>query len=456
MKENNLVKILIILVIIAISLISFLGINKKDKNRWINILPNYLLSTNLKGARVTKLELDSSTKEVIYDSEGNIVEDGKNEDGTLKEGYTNEDKKVNPDELLTKENFLQAKQVLENRLKKLGVQDYKIRQNYENGEIIIEIPEDTTTDDVISNFTYKGNFEIQDSETKEVLLNSSHIKEAKAAYGTSQTGVGTSVYLSMEFNKEGKEKLREITKKYIQSTDEEGNIKTKNISIKVDDQELTNTYFSEEITTGILSLSMGVPTTDEGQLSQYIEQARYMAAIIDSGKMELKYDLKQNQYISTTIDEDLLKNMIFIFIIPIIIAGIYFVIKYKDNGIMAIISTIGLIGFILLTLRYTNVLISLEAIVGIITVIILQVMFIEILLNKINNSKQSMKESIKETYIKLIPILVPLLIIAITFTFTNWVEVASIGMTMFWGIIIILGYNYIFTKNLFVNKKVKE
>ena len=50
---------------------------------------------------------------------------------------------------------------VENRLKKLGVQDYKIRQNYENGEIIIEIPEDTTTDDVISNFTYKGNFEIK-------------------------------------------------------------------------------------------------------------------------------------------------------------------------------------------------------------------------------------------------------------------------------------------------------
>ena len=70
-------------------------------------------------------------------------------------------------------------------------------------------------DDIISNFTYRGNFEIQDSETKEVLLNSSHIKEARAAYGTSQTGIGDSVYLSMEFNKEGQEKLKEITKKYI-------------------------------------------------------------------------------------------------------------------------------------------------------------------------------------------------------------------------------------------------
>ena len=41
MKNNRLLKALIILIIIAICLISFVGIFVKDNNQRINILPDY-------------------------------------------------------------------------------------------------------------------------------------------------------------------------------------------------------------------------------------------------------------------------------------------------------------------------------------------------------------------------------------------------------------------------------
>ena len=48
-------------------------------------------------------------------------------------------------------------------------------------------------------------------------------------------------------------------------------------------------------------------------------------------------------------------------------------------------------------------------------------------------------------------ILIPLAIIAVTFTFMNWTPIISIGMIMFWGLVIFAIYNLIFTRTLLLN-----
>ena len=113
MKKNIGLKILVILIIIAICLISFVGIFVKDKNQMKNIIPDYLLSMNLKGRRAVKLTVDTSTEEITYDSEGNVTTDGVDEEGNLKEGYTKKDEKINKDEALTKENYMAVKEIIE-------------------------------------------------------------------------------------------------------------------------------------------------------------------------------------------------------------------------------------------------------------------------------------------------------------------------------------------------------
>lgn len=449
MKKNLGLKILTILIIIAICLISFVGIYKKDKGQMVSILPDYKLSMNISGSRTARL-INDFTKEVIYDSEGNVATDGTNEDGTLKEGYTKKDEKVNSDEVLTKENYELSKEIIEKRLKANNVSDYILRQNTEDGSIMIEISEDENTDNLISDLTYLGSFEIVDSETKEVLVDNSGIKRARAVYSDGNSG--TTVYLSIEFNKEGTKKFEEITKTYTSSVNDEGTTVTKKVTLNLDGQQLTETYFSEVITNGILQLSIGSVSTDSKTIQSYMEQAASVAALIDSGKMPVQYKLESNTYLAPSINEQVCKIAMYTLIAVIVIALIYVCIKYKANGIFLSISYIGYIALVLLVLRYTNVMIAFETIVASLVLLIVNYMFIKSILSK-QQKEGNVTEVLKQTYMKYVSILLPILIVAIVFTFINWTAISSIGMVIFWGLIIMFIYNYIITKCLLSDRK---
>lgn len=440
MKKSKLIKLLTILVILMICLISFVGIYEKQAGQMKNIIPEYQLAMNLSGTRVVELSVDTSTKEVIYDKDGNVTEDGKNEDGTLKEGYTKEDKKVNPEESLTKENYLAVKKVIENRLEHFGVNEYQIRQNNDDGKIVLEIPENTSTDEVISYLNYQGSFTITDSETKEELLNQNDVKEAKAVYGS--TNSGTTVYLSIEFNKEGKKKLEEITKKYIKTTDEEGNEVTKKITMAVDGETLIETYFGETIATGILQLSIGSASTSNEEITSYIKQASSIASLIDSGKMPIQYKLDNNTYLASSMNEVTILIMIAVVAGILLIALIYWMIKYKANGIFSSISFVGFIALLLLALRYANVIISLEACIAFMTLLVANYIFLQDTMKQLKNTDEVKEVTVKNIYKKYISLLFPLLIVAVVFTFTEWTSIASIGMIFFWGLLILFVYNY--------------
>lgn len=271
MKKNVTIKILAILIIVAVSLISFVGIYVKSGNSKENLIPDYQLSKDLKGARIAKLVVDTKTQELVFDSNGNVSEDGLDSEGNLKEGYSKKDEPINPTDKLNQENYKICKEIIEKRLSSYGVNDYAVRLNNENGEIIIELYETENTDTVIYNLEYLGEFTIKDSETKEILLNNEDIKSARAVYGTSETG--TTVYLSIEFNKEGKKKLQEVSKNYIETTDEEGNSKTKKVTLNLDSDQLIETYFDEENITGMIQLSIGSVTTDTNTIQNYLQQA---------------------------------------------------------------------------------------------------------------------------------------------------------------------------------------
>ena len=111
--------------------------------------------------------------------------------------------------------------------------------------------------------TQKGIFELQDSDTKEVLLNNSSVKKVAVVYGQTETGVA--VYLQIKFDKEGTKKLEEISKKYIQTTEQQTNENgetedkevKKEVSIVFDGQEYRTTYFGDTITDGTLNVAIG-------------------------------------------------------------------------------------------------------------------------------------------------------------------------------------------------------
>ena len=441
MKTSKLAKIVMILVIIAIGLISFGGVFVSSKGQMKNILPEYELGMNVKGSRLAKFKVSDKTQEIIYDEQGNVTTEGTNEDGSLKEGYTKENKAINEQTILTEENYNIVKKIMESRLDNMGIGQYVIRLNHTNGEILVEFPENSDTDNAISKLTYLGKFEIKDSQTNEILMDNKDIKHASSVYGSTNTG--TVVYLSIEFNKEGKQKLEEITKTYITSSDEQGNSNTKNIRIELDGESMIETYFEEVITTGILQLSIGSASNSNKDISEYIKQANQLAGVIDSGVMPITYELEENNYVSAQLENGSVNVIIVVISALLVIGFINWIIRYKANGIRAVISYIGLIAVILLVIRYTNVEISLEAIVSAISILVANYLVLQYVLNEFTKAQFSKNEIIQKTYKRYASILCPLFIISIVFTFINWLPIASIGMVLFWGMTILMIYDYI-------------
>ena len=453
-KTMKTVKILTItFLVILISMISFVGIYQKNKNRMENKVKDYSYSMSLNGARTIKLKVNTeSTNDVPNNSE----------------------------EALTSENYEKSKEIIEKRLKELSVEEYTTSVNETTGEITIEIPEENSkTDTIIGNLNTVGKFEIIDSETNEVLLDNSNIKSSKVLYNT--TSSGTSIYLQIEFNKDGKSKLKEISETYVSvnnttdnntaenttseenSTNEATNTTSessedttkseKKVTMKIDDEEIMSTSFDEAITTGKIQLSVGNATTDSTTLQNYAQQAQSIATVLDTGKLPIKYDLEKNQYILPEITtQDLIKAEIVIAVIAVI-GIIVLIIKHKMNGLLAGIAYIGLAAIYMLIIRYTNVTISIESITGIVTILALNYIFTQMLLEKIERLDKEQVENVVqkatlETYKSFFIKIIPICVMAIVFCFIKWVPISSFGMIAFWGITLITIYNAIITRYL--------
>lgn len=471
------IKILTIsLAIILITMIAFWGIYVQVQNRMENKVKDYSYAMDLKGSRSITLKVSAENKTLIKDSEGKEVSDAENlsDEELAQKGYTKEETPYNSEDSKNIENYKKSKKIIEERLKKSGVDNYVIKLDETNGNIIIELTENEQTDNIIANINTTGKFEIVDSETNEVLMNNNDIKSAKVMYGSGSTTTsnGTAVYLSIEFNKEGTKKLEDISNKYVKveedTTNDENTTETdtadensteenketeKKVTMKVDDEDIMSTSFDEPLRTGKLQLSIGTATTDKDTLQGYIEQASNMANVLDTDPIPLKYDLDENKYILTDITENEMQIAEYVILAILAIALIVLIVRYKSLGILGTVSYIGLAAILMIVIRYANVILSLEGIFGIVILLILNYIFVNKLLSKLKNEsekinvekvKKANKETYKEFFIKIIPIM----IMVITFCFIGWVPISSFGMVMFWGIALMAIYNFIITNNL--------
>lgn len=467
------IKILtIVLVIVLITMIAFFGIYVQNQNRMEDKVKDYSYAMDLKGTRNIRFKVNKETKTVIKDKDGKEVENSEDltEEQIEQNGYTKEETQYNNEEVLTEENYKKCKEILEKRLKKLGVDYYNVKINEQTGDIIIEIPETDDTDSIVSNIGTTGKFEIVDSNTNEVLMDNNDIKLANVLYGAGSTSgttsSGTAVYLNIEFTKDGAKKLEDISSKYVkieennEQTSEESNT-TENtesqennenenkVTMKIDDEEIMSSSFDETLKTGKLQLSVGSSSTDEKTLQGYTDQAKSMAVVLDTGKMPIKYEIDENKYVLSDITQNEINIVQYVAIGIAVISLVVLIIRYKLNGLLGAISYIGLASLDLLLIRYANVLISIESILAIIITLILNYIFINKLLsklkkNEVTNIKSDIKETYKEFFIKIIPICIAV----ITFCFMKWTPISSFGMTMFWGIVLIAIYNFIITNNL--------
>lgn len=443
-KQNNktlklLGKISVVVIILLLSLISFAGIYVKDKNAMKNVIPEYKLGTDLYGARNILVKVDDSTTTKKYDSNGNLVENSSDKDEN-NENITEVEEKVNPDELRTAENYETVKNIIEARLKYMNVEDYLLRFDESTGNISLEVPENSSTDYIAQYTITKGEFKIVDNDTSEVLLSNADLKEAKVQYSTSTSG--TTVYLTIEFNKDAVEKLKNISNTYISSTDAEGKTTTKKIKMTLDDSTIISTYFQEEISTGIIQLSMGT-STNTSEIQSNIQSVSNMAVLLNTDPMPLTYTMETNRFVYSDITAETLKIVIVWLCIVALIMAICMVIKFKKNGLMGVIADIGFTAVLLLAIRYGNVEISLAGIFAIAIAVIVEYIVTGLILNEYSKKceKEILIKNIKHLMGRIAICLVPFVVMAVTFALISWEEIASIGMILFWAIIIMIIYN---------------
>lgn len=504
MKGKKLRLITEILAILVICLVSFVGVYKQNMNQMQNQVKGYDLSKDLKGYRELIFELSDATE--VLNSEGKVVgsTDDYSDSSIESNSYKKTETKINADEDLKTENYQKAKSIIETRLKSLGVEDYNIGLDTQNGTIYLQIPEDDTTDHTVSNILQVAKFEIKDSEdTSKVYITNDEVKNISAVYNT--TTSGTTVYLQIEFNKNGKNTLKELsTGEYAtkeedktdnneesnnnQSTENENNTVDENavegelnvstnettdnsssensdtsenkdstsekedtqnkIILSIDSNDMITTSFDTPIEDGIIDLSMNQATTDTDSISDTLQSASTIALLVNSGKMPLTYKVSQNNYINTDISEVIIQKVIYVVAIIAIIALVVLVIKYRLRGLIAGIAYVGFIAIDLLLIRYTNVSITIESIVA--AVIVLAINYIVTYrLVKINEADVELKKiaysnELKSTIMKVLPIF----IIAIIFVFVKWTKISTFGMFMFWGVLLCIIYNYLLTKDM--------
>ena len=441
MKKNNGLKLTILVIcIILISLISFVGIYKLQGGSIKNIMPEYTTSKELNGTRLITFKVDTSNKE---DSKTTATTDGADDENTEKTP-------VNSQEVLTEENYELAKNIMKKRLDQFNIINYDLRVDKTTGTIALEVGEDGQIDDILAYLLSQGNFTITDTDSGEVLLDNSKIKETKTMYynGTS----GTNVYLDIIFNDEGKSKLEEISKTYVETKDDEGNSTKKTITIKLDDETITTTYFGQTMSNGELPLTVGSASNDSNTIKNYLAQAGELAIVLNNGINPIAYTIGTNEYVAPIITPDTLNKIIISALVVLAVMIVYLVIRYKTLGIISAISMVGYIALYLITVRFTDTIISLEAIAAIAISILLEFVFVQAIAKAIKKDSANATKTINKELIKNISVQAPLYIMAIVFVFVEWETIKSFGLALFWGLIVSLVYNLIITKYTFIQK----
>lgn len=469
--------LIIILLVVFISIIAFWGVFKKENGVWNNLLPEYHLGIDVQGARELRYHLDDTEEEkyVYVDENGNVIsevwEDGssttaeheaEHEAGTAEDEheiedipYTKETRtiKVNPDEKLTKENFEQAKKIIQKRLKNQEVSEYNMRLDDVTGNLVIETKNDNAyVSDVGDMVLSQGKFQIIDYQNGLVLLDNSDIERVSVVTSNDS---GYKTYLQVQFNKEGSQKLRDISTKYVRTTQEseeeseqesEENSTTKYVAVVLDGTTMLQTYFGEEMTAGILQIAVGDNRTEYNEYLEDYESASVISNVLNSGMLPVSYKLEADHFVQSEMIDyvDTIKVLAFV---TMILVSIILIVKFKKNGALASVAGIGYIALLLIIIRYTNAIITESAIFVYYIVILLNYIFLKQLLKRLQTEdiKKSYFETAKRFYLNLIPAF----IVAIIFTLTNYFVLSSIGMAIFWGLILNIIYHFIVTKNVF-------
>lgn len=443
MNTNKKLKLLlIVLICILVILIGFFGIYKREGNAYKNLVPDFLLSSDLKGSTTLELEVDKSTNKEYYDKDGNKVDSSTVTDEN-KDEYTEKEVPVNDEEQLNQENYEKVVKIIEKRLKFLSTDQYRIDLDKTSGKIIITF-EDEYADDIKSIVPLEGSLELIDETTEDVVLNYTDFKSAEATYASLDEGY--TIYLNLKLNDNGIEKIKNIDKyKNTKETTEEGEESTESkLKVMFDTDQVASVSYDNILLTGsTLRITTGSNVTNTSTLQSQMNMNIVVAKLASIGKMPIVYKVSAEEFIASSQNIYYVVYGIYAFIAICVICAIIFILKYKINAIIMLLSFITNIAATILIIKLTKVSISINILPAITAFFILNIVLIKNILQNIKE-ENNISKAFKNGFLKTLDLFVITLIIFIVFAFTNMAVLNSLGLLLFWGWLNTIISNFIF------------
>jgi len=224
--------------------------------------------------------------------------------------------------------------------------------------------------------------------------------------------------------------------------------------MRIDEQEIVSTYFGSTIENGEITLPMKEEIKDAETLEQYLKSTGSVATIIDNGNVPVVYTLEDNKYVLPA--ENNTMNLVGMIALGMGVLGVlYFVIAYKKEGIFASFLELGFVSILLLLVRYTNTILTMEGIFACFLMSFVAYDYLRRVLKGTKGKQEELKtffyQNLKQTALTLLP----LLVIAIVFTLQPLSILNSFGMVIFWGIVTLFIYLVWFTKWMLIDWKCK-
>lgn len=443
MNTNKKLKLLlIVLICILVILIGFFGIYKREGNAYKNLVPDFLLSSDLKGSTTLELEVDKSTNKEYYDKDGNKVDSSTVTDEN-KDEYTEKEVQVNDEEQLNQKNYEKVVKIIEKRLKFLSTDQYRIDLDKTSGKIIITF-EDEYADDIKSIVPLEGNLELIDETTEDVVLNYADFKSAEATYASLDEGY--TIYLNLKLNDNGIEKIKNIDKyKNNKETTEEGKESTESkLKVMFDTDQVASVSYDDILLTGsTLRITTGSNVTNTSTLQSQMNMNTVVAKLASIGKMPVVYKVSAEEFIASSQNIYYVVYGIYAFIAICVICAIIFILKYKINAMFMLLSFIANIAATALIIKLTKVSISINILPAITAFFILNIVLIKNILQNIKE-ENNISKAFKNGFLKTLDLFAITLIIFIVFAFTNMAVLNSLGLLLFWGWLNTIISNFIF------------
>ena len=333
------------------------------------------------------------------------------------------------DENVSHEDLQKTKDLIQLRVNKLGVAETVVTTEGDN-RIRVDIPGEYNSQGIVDALSKTGDLTFKAPDGTVILTG----KDVKKASATIDQQTNKPV-VSLELNDEGTKLFSEATQKYL----------GKQISINMDNEQLTNPTVQNQITNGEAVIT-GMSSVDE---------AKNIAGLINSGALPVSIKALSQQTVGAQLGASALPNAMKAGVIGICLIFVFMIFYYRVPGVIASIALTLYTTLVLLVFVEVGVTLTLPGIAGLLLTIGMavdaNVLIFERVREELRNGvsvKSAVKRGFDNALSSIVDSNVTTMIAALVLYFFGSGSVKGFAITLMIGIVVSLFTALIVTKFL--------